>query len=575
MYRSEHPKPQFERKDWLNLNGEWAFCIDHGNSGVEREFFKSGSTFDRVINLPFCPESELSNINYKDFMHSVWYKRKITLPSEWRNDKVFIHFGAVDYKATVYVNGLRVGEHKGGYSSFKFDITDYIELGENEITVHAEDDTRDIFIPSGKQSQIYQSYGGWYTRVTGIYQTVWLERVPTEYIDSVKYYPNVEDCSLTITARLVGSGTFSAKALIDGEVVGCAKSKNASNVLNLTLKLNKKLLWQVGKGGLYDLELEFGGDKVKSYFGLREIKIDKRKVLINESPVFQRLVLDQGYYPNGVYTAPSEECFINDIKKAMELGFNGARLHQRVFEERYLYHADKLGFIVWGEYANWGLNISYPQSILNILPEWIEVLERDFNHPSIVGWSPFNETWWFASGSGEESELRRQCNQVIRTVYLSTKAIDCTRPCLDTSGGVHIDLTDITDTHNYSASAEEISNIFKDLKERDEFFDSHENKNIKANKKPVFLSEYGGIKWSKDANSWGYGDSPKTEKEFLDRLFSITNAVLENGEVFGFCYTQLYDVENEQNGLLTFDREDKFSPEIINKIISAPSKHEE
>lgn len=567
MLRKEHPKPQFERETWLNLNGEWDFSIDYSNSGKK--------DLDKKIIVPFAPQSKLSGIEYTDFIYSVWYKRTFNIEKDQLNGRVFIHFGAVDYKAVLYINGNKVGEHKGGYSSFKFEITSYLVVGENTVELNAIDDERDMFIPSGKQCQVRESFGAWYTRTTGIWQTVWLEFTPIDYIESVKYYPNVDNCTLTIMAKVNGSGDFTATATLNGKVVGKNSSYSSGGVVTLTIDLAEKLLWQVGKGGLYDLELTFGEDKVRSYFGLRDIKIDGRKVLINGEKVFQRLVLDQGYYPDGVYTAPSDADLVKDIEIAMAMGFNGARLHQKVFEERFLYHADRLGYIVWGEYGNWNLNISYPQAVLHILPEWMEILERDFNHPAIIGWSPFNETWWFASGTGEESEIRRQNNDVVRSVYLTTKAIDSTRPVIDTSGGLHIDKTDIMDTHNYTADGQEMSRIFADIEKNDTIFDFHEDKFISARGLPVFLSEYGGIKWSNDNSSWGYGNAPKTQQEFFERLENITTAVLDNKDIFAFCYTQLYDVENEQNGLYTYSREPKFDNEKIRKIIGAKAKYEE
>lgn len=575
MFRAEHPKPQFERKDWINLNGEWDFLIDAGESGIDRKAYSPDFAFDQKINVPFCPESKLSGIENKDFMSAVWYKRTFNVPSDWLLDRVFVHFGGVDYHAKVFVNGKFVGEHKGGYASFKLEITDFLSCGENTLTVMAIDHTRDIFQPTGKQCLLYDSFGAWYTRTTGIWQTVWLEKTPKDYIESVKYYPNIDACSLTVMAKIVGSGSLSAKAILNGKVVGESQCTASNGTVTFTINLTEKLLWQAGKGGLYDLELTFNKDKVKSYFGLRDIKIDGRKVLINGEKVFQRLVLDQGFYPDGVYTAPTEADLVKDIEISMAMGFNGARLHQKVFEERFLYHADRLGYIVWGEYGNWNLNISFPESVHNILPEWIEILERDFNHPSIVGWSPFNETWWFNSGRNEESEIRRQCNDVIRTVYLTTKAIDSTRPVIDTSGGLHIDKTDIMDTHNYTADGQEMSRIFADIEKNDTIFDFHEDKFISARGLPVFLSEYGGIKWSNDKTSWGYGNAPKTEQEFFERLENITTAVLDNKDIFAFCYTQLYDVENEQNGLYTYDRTPKFDNEKIKAIIGAKAKYEE
>ncbi len=560
--RTEHPKPQFRRDHWENLNGPWEFLIDQGASGLEQGFQNTNVSYDRIIQVPFCPESKLSGIEYRDFMTSVWYRRSIRITAEQLRGRVFLHFGAVDYEAALFVNGQPWGTHRGGYASFQFDITQTLHPGENTLVLNARDDTRSRLIPSGKQSEQYQSFGCYYTRTTGIWQTVWLEFVPEKYIRQVRYTTNAEEGLLVITADLAGAGCFTAEALYGGRPMGTASCKTQGGHTVLTLPLAEKHLWEPGCGRLYDLELHFEQDRVHSYFGLRSLTLQDRKFCINGRSVFQRLVLDQGFYPEGIYTAPSDQALIDDIRNAMAMGFNGARLHEKVFEERFLYHCDRLGYLVWGEYPNWGLDHSYADCIYGILPEWLEVLHRDHNHPSIVGWCPFNETW--------DQKGRQQFDDAIRTVYLATKAADSSRPCIDTSGNFHT-VTDIYDLHDYEQDPAVFAGHYARLAETGELadFSSAFSQRQQYDKKaPFFVSEYGGIAWDRDARGWGYGNAPKTPEEFLGRLKGLTDVLLDNEGIFGLCYTQLTDVEQEQNGLYTYDRVPKFPPETVREIFA-------
>ncbi len=562
MYRSEHPKPQMKRENWLNLNGRWNFEIDRSGSGKERGLYKNDVTLNSEIEVPFCPQSKLSGIGDTDFMNSVWYKRTVTLTEKQLEGRVFLHFGAVDYLATVYVNGKKVCEHKGGYVSFKTEITEFATVGENTICVCADDDERNRLIPTGKQSEEYASRGCCYTRTTGIWQTVWLEFTPKNYIKNLKYTTNAEEGLLVISAELCGSGTLTAAASYDGNVCGEAATVSDGGHCVITISLTEKHLWEIGKGGLYDLYFTYGDDAVKSYFGLRSIDYRDFKFYLNGKSVFQRLILDQGFYPDGIYTAPSDAELEADIDRSVAMGFNGARLHEKVFEERFLYHADRKGYIVWGEFPNWGIDHSYPDSVYGILPEWLEEVERDFNHPSIVGWCPFNETW--------DIKGRKQFDGLLSLVYRATKAIDCTRPCIDTSGNYHVE-TDIYDVHDYEQNPEIFSERYSEL---DKFEDKFKNRQNYDGKLPFFVSEYGGIQWT-TGDGWGYGNAPKTKEEFLLRLKGLNDAMLDNPKIFGFCYTQLTDVEQEQNGLYTYDRKPKFDTNEIAPLFSRKAKIEE
>jgi len=580
MTRNEYPRPQFQRVNWLNLNGTWEFEIDHSVSGKERKLFEAAHLSGN-INVPFCPESDLSGVGHKDFMDCVWYRKEITLPEGWMNgvteqgERVVLHFGAVDYLTTVYVNGKEAGTHKGGYSSFSFDITALLTDGVNVITVCAEDYLRSGKQPGGKQSAAYASYGCYYTRTTGIWQTVWMEKLPKVHIDSVKIYPDVENTSVRITAKVTGNAKLTVKALYEGAEMGEASANAVTGEVDVIIPLKEAHLWEVGAGRLYDLELTYGEDKVSSYFGLRSVRMDGMKFLLNGKSVFQRLVLDQGFYPDGIYTAPSEEALIHDIEISLAAGFNGARLHEKAFEPLFLYHADRMGYMVWGEHANWNLDVSSLEALEAYIPEWTELVDRDFNHPAIVGWCPLNETW--------DTELRPQKDFVLETVYKLTKLMDPTRPCIDTSGNFHV-ITDIFDVHDYDQNPVTFKARYDELVEKGDF-DIHYNCGRAFGNKPrhiyrgepVFVSEYGGIKWDFDGGieAWGYGDGPKTEEEFISRYEGLTKALLDNEKMFGFCYTQLYDVEQEKNGLYTYSRVPKFDMEVFKRINSAKAAIED
>lgn len=567
IYRSEYPNPQFKRKNWLNLNGEWDFGF---KKAVRRFKFsenertaidvRNKNRYTHKINVPFCIESELSGIGYTDFVNMVWYRKKVTI---FRNEnRVFLHIGAADYLTTVLVNGKYAGRHRGGYTSFKLDITELVFDGENEFFILCEDCVKNSLVIRGKQSELKKSHDCDYTRTTGIWQSVYLEFTPQSYIESFKIYPDVQNCSVTIQTDLKGMADFVCEVLYDGKTVGKAECGNACGSKYFHIALNEKHLWEIGNGRLYDMKLTFGKDEVSSYFGLRNVRLDGFKFLINEKSVFQRLVLDQGFYKKGIYTAPDERDLINDIQLSMELGFNGARLHQKVFEPRFLYHCDRMGYIVWGEYANWGLDYSSTASLAVFLAEWSEAISRDFNHPSIIGWCPFNETWNYKG--------RKQYDALLSTVYDYTKSVDLTRPCIDTSGNFHVK-TDIYDVHDYTYDTELFKSNYDKLVTEDTLYEHVLLDNPGRQKyggQPVFVSEYGGIKWEADKSvkSWGYGEDVKTPEEFVQRYSGLTGVLLQSRKMFGFCYTQLYDIEQEQNGLYTYERKKKFSDEIYQKI---------
>ena len=576
--RPEFPNPQFERKSWQNLNGKWQFKFDHGKTGEERDFVNKSDIFDMEINVPFTYESPLSGINIKDICECVWYKRTFNLSDNWNNGRILLHFGAVDYHAKVWINGKYVSFHRGGMTSFAFDITKYVQTGENTVVVKAFDDLRSGKQPSGKQNFAYYSFGCVYTRTTGIWQTVWLEYVPFEsYIKDFKVYTDIDNSTVTINAsfdKAVKDAYFAAKVLYNDKMIAVESQMASGTSASIKIDIPTKdlYLWDVGKGELYSLILKYGNkenensnDKVYSYFGMRDVKIDGHKILINGKPVFQRLILDQGFYPDGTWTAPSAEALKNDILISMEAGFNGARLHQKIFEPLFLYYADSLGYITWGEHGNWGMDFS-AESYQNFTCEWIESINRDFNHPSIVGWCPHNETHW------------GQRRDDLAYIYRITKAIDSTRPVIDTSGYVHVE-TDIFDIHDYEQNVEVFKNRYDALLDENNKAEIFQNDNrwdrAKIMEYPYFVSEFGGTWWSEvsseannDKQSWGYGKAPEDIENFYERFDGLVTALLDNPRICAFCYTQLTDVEQEQNGIVYYDRRKKFDMARLHKIMT-------
>ncbi|MBU7004091.1 MAG: beta-galactosidase, partial [Theionarchaea archaeon] len=428
--RPEHPRPDLIRQSWINLNGEWLFGIGEGDPEEE-------------IIVPFPPESELSGINNTDFMPLVKYARRFDFDLDVVRKRVLLHFGAVDFEARAWLNGSYLGKHTGGYSPFSFEVTDEILEGENLLSLEVRDDNRTGLQPCGKQSTKRESHGCIYTRVTGIWQTVWLEVVGKRYIDNLMVGRPRDGQNIWAMVDLEGRanhGTIEIEVSAEGEVLGRGKAP-ASDHAKIPIEMGEPRSWGPGSPELYDFTstLRSGEevvDRVEGYFGLRSVSIRGDSMLINGERIFQRLVLDQGYYPEGIYTARTDSELKRDIEISMEMGFNGARLHQKVFEPRFLYWADKLGYLVWGEYPSWGMDIFNPEACNNMISEWSEVVRRDLNHPSIIGWCPFNET------------PRDQNVDLIRAVYELTRQLDPGRPVIDTSGYTHV-VTDVYDCHDY------------------------------------------------------------------------------------------------------------------------------
>jgi len=589
--RAEYPRPQFRRDRWMSLNGRWQFEVDRADTGRERGLHEAELAGE--ILVPFAPESALSGIGDHDFHRAVWYRRTIRVPREWAGERILLHFGAVDHDATVWVGGEEVGRHRGGFSSFTIDITDRVVPGEDVPLVVRARDEPSLPQARGKQSRTYIPQGAHYWRTTGIWQTVWIEPVPQAAVRRPRITPNVAGSALDIEVPLSRSVRGGRVDVIVSDDRGEAARASVRADLDLaprtsvTIPADRVRLWSPQDPFLYTVRFELRGadgaliDAVDSYAGLRSISIDGKAILINGESVFQRLVLDQGYYPEGLMTAPTDEHLVRDIELAMAAGFNGARLHQKVFEERYLYHADRLGYLVWGEFGDWGCNSREGESTnqqpdASYIQEWLEVVERDYSHPSIIGWCPMNETW---QAYGDRITA---LDDVMRGMFLATKAFDTSRPVLDTSGYAHrIPESDVFDSHDYEADPAELAAHFARLADGDPFVNpsptTDASWSIPYGGQPFFVSEFGGIWWNAaeagraDAEGWGYGDRVRTLEEFYARFEGQVAVLLQHPEMFGYCYTQLTDVFQEQNGIYGFDRSSKFDVARIRAAQTAPA----
>ena len=571
--RPEHPRPDFQRTAWQSLNGEWQFAIDEEGDG-EQQGWSTGRDLPLRIVVPFCPESRLSGLGLAtNYLPHVWYRRTFEIPADLRAGRLFLRFGAVDYRARVWLNGRFLGEHVGGYTPFAFEVTRCVREGVNEVVVHAVDELRSGLQPGGKQSH-GKSEGCVYTRTTGIWQPVWLEAAGETHVRDVTLAPDLPGGRVLVQAEMDGPSkdvTLRVRASADGQVVGEDTVAAGWRSTLAVVKLSRVVPWEPGKPFLYDLTLETlkGGeviDTVRSYVGLRRIAIEGNRFLINGRPVFQRLILDQGFYPEGICTAPTDDDLRRDIELSMEAGFNGARLHQKVFEPRTLYWADKLGYLVWGEFPSWGINLEHPEAVARFVDEWHAVMRRDRNHPSIVGWCPLNET-------GTQEAIAR-----IETLLKTTMTMDPTRPFLDSSGYTHfLPETDVYDAHDYDGNPVSFAARYEVFSQTGgDPFNNHPGDPRSAYRgQPYFVSEYGGIRVKTDrdgdAAGWGYGGQSLGVEEFFARYKGLTDAQLDNPNIFAFCYTQLTDVEQEQNGVYFYDRKPKYDVGRMREINARPA----
>ena len=566
--RSEHPRPDFERDNWMCLNGEWDFSLDE-------------KKFDRTIIVPFAFETELSGIGDKEFHKMVWYRKTFKLPERMKAKRVILHFGAVDYACDLWVNGTYIREHKGGQTSFSADITEAVAADdENVIELKVFDDYEDMEMPRGKQFWEQESRGIFYTRTTGIWQSVWIEAVEPLYLESCYITPEFDDKCVCFEYRLSKNGASAVEFSIafEGKFAACVSAvpNGKKGMVKVQLdqtglkswNFEEELAWTPETPRLFDVEIRTYDEKgvtdlVRTYFGMRKVSIDNGKFMLNNREYYQKLVLDQGYWEESLLTAPSDEAFIKDIELTKAMGFNGVRKHQKVEDPRYLYHADRLGLLVWGELGSAYL---YSREYAGrMYTEWIEAVKRDYNHPCIVAWTPLNESWGVQEIKADKYQ-QAHCNALMYMI----KSVDTSRVVIDNDGWEHT-CGDLLTIHDYTASGKVLKKHFESLEavlslcpgRRSLFADGWSYQG-----QPVLLTEFGGVRYvpgTEVKHSWGYCDASSAE-EFADKYAEIMKAVHESPVIQGYCYTQLTDVEAEENGLLTYQRGLKIPLEKIRAI---------
>lgn len=571
--RPEYPRPQFERVVWMNLNGTWQFAFDDNNVGLKEHWFDAQHAFNRSIQVPFAFQSELSGIQETDFHDLVWYQRSFSLPADWPGKRVLLHFGAVDYRAWVWVNGIFAVYHQGGHTPFSAEISPLLQSGDNTITVRVEDVSADLSQPRGKQYWEKESKAIFYTRTTGIWQTVWLEPVADGYIKHMKIVSDIDTGEVrfefTIDGTLAKDVQVETSITFDGQPVNVEQrmADVQANIVRQTLALGSRFhLWSPESPNLYDFVVRVSvneeiRDEVRAYFGMRKISIEDGKVLLNNQPYYMKLVLDQGYNPRGVLTFPSDEDIRRDVELTKAMGLNGARKHQKVEEPRYLYWADHLGLLVWGEMAN---TYEYSEeAVARVASEWQEAVLRDYNHPCIVVWVPLNESWGVPA---LQSDTRQP--QHLAALYHITRSLDPTRPVVSNDGWEHA-RTDLLTIHDYEGKKDVLTERYATLEstlnarpaKRDLYAPGYSYQG-----EPILVTEFGGIGYKKGTQEgWGYTNA-RDDEDFAQRYEAVISAMYESTLIQGYCYTQLTDVEQEINGLLTYDRQPKIDLDIIKRI---------
>lgn len=586
MIRNEYPRPQFQRDNWQNLNGEWLFTFDDDNRGLEEKWYEKRDAFNLSINVPFVYQSERSGINLREPHDIVWYYKEIEL-TKLCGEHAILHFGAVDYEADVYVNGQHIKHHIGGHTSFSVDITAALVSEKKQvISLRVYDPQKDESIPRGKQFWEKESAGIWYTNSTGIWQTVWIETVPENHLTTLFITPLFDDGKVQIETEISNIDEYSVleyEIRFKGQLIVEGQQTYFENKLSFEVDLYQEYIfrtnyhnngwsWTPEEPNLFELELRLktrkSMDRVQSYFGLRKIHTENGMIYLNNKPYYQKLVLDQGYWPDGLLTAPEDQDFVKDIELSKLMGFNGCRKHQKIEDPRFLYWADKLGFLVWGECA--APTIYNRDSVERLMNEWADILKRDYNHPSIVTWVPINESWGVPNISFD-----RQQQHFSQMMYHFLHSIDKTRLVISNDGWAMTE-TDIIAIHNYAHGFEDEIikyNYFKEtLSNRNNLISKPSTPwPILANgfdykNQPILLTEFGGIGFDVSGQpGWGY-TSVSNEKEFVKDYKRIMDALYASTGLFGYCYTQLTDVEQEINGLLTYDRQPKCDLSEIKRI---------
>ncbi len=572
--RAEYPQPQFQREHWLSLNGVWQFEFDDANAGLDADWAAGDHKFNRNITVPYCFESRLSGIGDTSFHPWTWYRRSVVVPAEWKGRRVLLHFGAVNYWSMVWVNGKLAGSHEGGNTPFSFDVTRLLQPGANIVTVRAHFPPTDRDIPRGKQFWEPKSKSIFYTRTSGIWQPVWMEPVGVSYLDHVKITPALEGAvrlEFTI-ARPRPDLEIAASAAFAGKPVASATSQANGAFATVRLSIDEPRLWSPASPNLYDVTLELRRgpevlDRVQSYFGFRTVAAGHGRILLNGNSIFLKMVLDQGYWPESILTPPTDEAIQYDIRTAQAMGFNGARKHQKVEDPRYLYWADHLGFLVSGEMANaQEFDDAY---VARFTHEWTAAVERDYNHPSIVIWAPINESW----GVPNLRDVRQQNH--LKSLYALTHSLDATRLVIDNEGWEHTGMTDLFAIHDYTRTGDLLYERYKDLGEPGAGVPDNAKVALlpgyRYNGQPVALTEFGGIAFipaghDVPTEAWGYSGVEKTADAALERLQGLYSAIARIPGFAGLCYTQLTDVEQEINGLMTYDRKPKFDVQKLREI---------
>jgi beta-galactosidase/beta-glucuronidase len=573
--RPEYPRPQWQRERWLNLNGEWEFDFDESGEHDLGAVARGERRLKGRITVPFTFESPLSGIGDTTYHDRVVYAKDIEVPEGWPLDRVLLHFGAVDYEARVTVNGRNVLSHRGGQTPFGVDIAPFLDGRKARIVVEAAD-SPSVCQPRGKQAWRSKSFECFYTRTTGVWQTAWLEPTARSYVRDARFYPDIDRSQLRIVLFVEGARTgqtVSVAASFHGKPVSEARVDVGGGTVELTLPVPKPKLWSPEEPNLYDLDIRLTEgrrtvDRVSSYFGMRKVSIENGKWCLNGSPYYQRLVLDQGFWPDGIWTPPTDEAIRRDIELAKAFGFNGARKHQKVEDPRFYYWADKLGYLVWAEFASahkW--NPAYEEAFA---AEWLEAVERDLKHPSIVVWTPFNECWGVLGLLTD-----RRISRFVEDVVAKTRALDPTRTVNDNDGYEHTASGDLLTVHDYDKDGSGHFARYGRLKGRAGetiplAHREHYIRGVEYGGQPILITEYGGIGYRTGfigAEEWGYHETETDEAAYMARFESIHRALHRCKAVQGFCYTQLTDVEQEINGLCDYERRPKVAPERIAPIV--------
>ncbi len=586
-----HPRPLLVRPHWQDLCGPWGFASDEVDRGRALGWHHDAEPFAATITVPYPPESELSGVHDPVSPAIVWYRRVFrpeAAPAP--GDRLLLHFGAVDYRADIWVNGVHVGEHEGGHTPFTLDVTDALTTEDDQvIVVRAEDQHDDATQPRGKQDWRDEPHGVWYHRTTGIWQPVWAEVVPSVHIQNLHWTPDVPDASVTVEVELSHRPDTPLDVhvvLTHGDEILADQTwrtdrRDGRWVIAIPAARHQleraRLLWTPEKPTLLDarVELRRDGDvvdAVSSYVGLRSVGVKDGRFLLNGEPRFLRLVLAQNYWPDSHLAAPGADALRREVELVKELGFNGVRVHQKVEDQRFLAWCDRLGLLVWSEMPS---AYEYaPRTVERLTREWLEVVARDRSHPSVVTWVPFNESWgvWNAADVPEQ-------RHATAALYHLTKALDGTRPVISNDGWEHTE-SDIWGPHDYAPSGESVRQRYADRDAIARILGDRPPARRTAllgdpvdRGQPVMLTELGGISLRpRPDEAWhGYGTVDSTD-EFTDGLQALIDAVLDSPELAGFCWTQLTDTLQERNGLLTAEREPKLPVEAVRRIVGRPAR---